>query len=911
MNRTERGSATRSNFVRHIVDETNGNAFESGACCGSQSRAPVQGVQSANPLSAAFALLRRAAPAFPSIHMEEREWWRLCCVGYIDVHPWFLTPTAGRRCCGMNAAFRSFRLHQSGSIPIVPTHQITYSLQSSGLLVITITIRPGTLAGLLAGTLFGSLLLLLASPASALPAFSAKSGPWSAPTTWEGGFVPRGGAQVLIRSGHRVVYDVESDDTIRGINVAGTLAFSRERNTRLNVGLIKIQHGNGYSEEGFACDAHLPDLKNDLPLPSLEIGTQQQPIPAGITAHLRLVFIDGMDEKSCPAIVACRTRMEIHGAPMNRTWVKLGKTADKGTAEITLHESVTGWRKSDRVILTATSRTGYGKGYQTEERSILAIKDNVITLDAPLEYPHKGEGEYRGEVANLSRNVVIESANPEGVRGHTMYHRGSSGGISYAEFRHLGKPGILGRYSIHFHLVGDTMRGSSVIGASIRDSGNRWITIHGTQYLVVRDCIGYGSTGHGFFLEDGTEVYNVLDRNLGVQARRGSRLPGQVLPFDNNQGAAFWWASSLNSFTRNVSVENARYGYRYEATPGRSTSLELPIRQPDGTRKVTDIRTLPFIRFDSNEAHSEAGLYAFNLGEGVQRIGPDENHPFIVRDFKAWNVHYAFRPQAPSLLVEKLHIHSAAYGVYHPNFDRHVYRDVLISDTGAEPFNRGHDDDSIQYGSVSVDGIQFDGIYGARMPLIQLSDNNASGTAESHFRNVKITNWRGTRTRERSLVNRGGGPRPKPKTPTGVPIYLHNWFGSKNTAKIVSTAALDFGADGLDYRREQELTGDEARVAEMKNVAWPRLLNPIDDLPPATVITHVQNDGDVIHVRGTSADNSNLARVTVNGRTATLLASTFGEWKISLPLPANGKLTAQAEDTAGNRELTPHELQLR
>ena len=43
LNRTERGSATRSNFVRHIVDETNGNAFESGACCGSQSRAPVQG----------------------------------------------------------------------------------------------------------------------------------------------------------------------------------------------------------------------------------------------------------------------------------------------------------------------------------------------------------------------------------------------------------------------------------------------------------------------------------------------------------------------------------------------------------------------------------------------------------------------------------------------------------------------------------------------------------------------------------------------------------------------------------------------------------------------------------------------------------------------------------------------------
>ena len=62
------------------------------------------------------------------------------------------------------------------------------------------------------------------------------------------------------------------------------------------------------------------------------------------------------------------------------------------------------------------------------------------------------------------------------------------------------------------------MRGSSVIGASIWDSHNRWLTIHGTNYLVVRDCVGYQSIGHGFFLEDGTEVYNVLDRNLAVQA---------------------------------------------------------------------------------------------------------------------------------------------------------------------------------------------------------------------------------------------------------------------------------------------------------------------------------------------------------------------------------------------------------
>ncbi len=108
-----------------------------------------------------------------------------------------------------------------------------------------------------------------------------------------------------------------------------------------------------------------------------------------------------------------------------------------------------------------------------------------------------------------------------GERGHTMYHRFSSGSISYAEFRHLGKENVLGRYALHFHLVGDTMRGSSVVGASIWDSANRWLTIHGTNYLVVRDCVGYESVGHGFFLEDGTEAYNVLDHNLAVQAYDG------------------------------------------------------------------------------------------------------------------------------------------------------------------------------------------------------------------------------------------------------------------------------------------------------------------------------------------------------------------------------------------------------
>ena len=46
---------------------------------------------------------------------------------------------------------------------------------------------------------------------------------------------------------------------------------------------------------------------------------------------------------------------------------------------------------------------------------------------------------------------------PAGARGHTMYHRHSAGSLSYARFAHLGKEGVLGRYPIHYHLVGTTM----------------------------------------------------------------------------------------------------------------------------------------------------------------------------------------------------------------------------------------------------------------------------------------------------------------------------------------------------------------------------------------------------------------------------------------------------------------------
>src|ERR1043166_8378276 len=85
---------------------------------------------------------------------------------------------------------------------------------------------------------------VIAPPVSFLSAqqtewlYSGKSGPWSAPATWAGGKVPGAGAMVHIRPGHTVVYDVDSEAVIRTINLGGALTFARDKNTRLDVGLL-------------------------------------------------------------------------------------------------------------------------------------------------------------------------------------------------------------------------------------------------------------------------------------------------------------------------------------------------------------------------------------------------------------------------------------------------------------------------------------------------------------------------------------------------------------------------------------------------------------------------------------------------------------------------------------------------
>ena len=661
---------------------------------------------------------------------------------------------------------------------------------------------------------------------------TTQSGRWSDTATWSQQQLPKAGESVLIQPGHTVTYDLDSRAVIRAIHIGGRLEFSRETDTRLECGLIKIQPGDDVSEVGFDCEAHLAPPTPGAKRPALIVGTQSSPIPEKRIALIRLHYIEGMDATSCPAIVCCGGQMEFHGAQIDRTWSKLEKTAEPGATQVMLATPTLSWKTGDRIVITGTKREQSGnervtgsvvENPYTEERIITKVEQlppdpqgqskTVIHLNQPLLKEHYAEGRFRAEVANLSRNVIVESANPDGIRAHTMYHAYSRGSISYAEFRHLGKRDTLGRYSLHFHLVGDGMRGSSVIGASIWDSHNRWLTIHGTNYLVVRDCVGYKSIGHGYFLEDGTEINNVLDGNLAIMALAGKTHDRQVVPFDNNDGAGFWWANCRNAFINNIAAECDEYGYRFEMKKTESFDPVLPIQQADGSIKKEDTRLITFIRFDNNEAHLQR-LFGLNLrgidrpkgpndfgvfGDEIARVPHDYRHLFVIRNLKVWDTRWPFHAGATGVMVDGLDVFRSTYGVWRSVMDRHGYRHVTMSD-------------------------------------IHHSDM---------FMPISI---------------------PAPRLP---------------------------GKDDYDAAH---FPGIGTQGGE-------------DLLPPSSVITHVQREGNQVRITGTTIDANEIVHVTVNGQKAKSLRDNFALWEIRLPTPSSDQpieLVATGEDRLGNVETLAH-----
>src|SRR3989344_1270963 len=104
--------------------------------------------------------------------------------------------------------------------------------------------------------------------AEASSVISVKSGNWSDPSVWSGGFTPRAGDDANIVSGHTVIYDVFKNDVLNRVMVHGTLKFSRSVDTRLKTKENILVMSGGY----------------------LNMGTPNDYIPRNVKAEVIFVF---------------------------------------------------------------------------------------------------------------------------------------------------------------------------------------------------------------------------------------------------------------------------------------------------------------------------------------------------------------------------------------------------------------------------------------------------------------------------------------------------------------------------------------------------------------------------------------------------------------------------------------------
>eukprot|EP00927_Polykrikos_kofoidii_P074766 TRINITY_DN7079_c0_g1_i2.p1 TRINITY_DN7079_c0_g1~~TRINITY_DN7079_c0_g1_i2.p1 ORF type:complete len:1404 (-),score=206.72 TRINITY_DN7079_c0_g1_i2:68-4234(-) len=162
--------------------------------------------------------------------------------------------------------------------------------------------------------------------------------------------------------------------------------------------------------------------------------------------------------------------------------------------------------------------------------------------------------------------------------GQQIFRYGSSVSLDGVEVTKMGTPGnfgTMGQYAVHFHMAGYAksfkdflpqgakQQGHSrelrVVSCSIWRTYVRWVTVHGTMEAEIRNNVGFLTYGSGYFVEDGSEVRNIFDHNMGIMAMTAVRNaywnPSPVYPYtspDYGSMSTFWFKNSQNIFTRNV-----------------------------------------------------------------------------------------------------------------------------------------------------------------------------------------------------------------------------------------------------------------------------------------------------------------------------------------------------------------------
>jgi hypothetical protein len=429
-------------------------------------------------------------------------------------------------------------------------------------------------------------------------ACAISAAPALAGTPWSQLFPNAGPNDVVVIEANQSV-TLDSNTSVQGIVVKGALNVADSKAISLNTKFIVVL-SNGLFEIGTENDPH--DNRFILTLDSTN---NSLTVDLGLYSNLTNQIRSG---SGFLMAMGKNARINIYGADgiNKKTWTQLAATAKAGSTSLQLADA-TGWKVGEKIAIASSDFDPL----KAEEFTVKAVTLNgkSITLDRPLQFDHYGQIEQhsngrqgtlaqswsidmRAEVARLSSNITIQGAaqaDTTKIGGHTMVMDGAQMHIFGAEFYRLGQEGFLGRYPLHWHLIGNAS-GQFIKNSIIHRSYNKGIAVHGTQNTNISNNVVYNSLGHSYFFEDGAEFNNHLESNLGFSTRQASSLIAATIPSDFLAPTTFWIKNPNNVLINNHAAGSDRHGFWYLAlneTAGLSASTGLynglnPSTQPLG-----------------------------------------------------------------------------------------------------------------------------------------------------------------------------------------------------------------------------------------------------------------------------------------------------------------------------------------
>ena len=322
----------------------------------------------------------------------------------------------------------------------------------------------------------------------------------------------------------------------------------------------------------------------------------------------------------------------------------------------------TNWKIGDKIVIAPTGYN-YTEAESFTITSIDANNPDKFYIDGTIQHQHCGDTQEffsramgkvildeRAEVANLTRNIKIQGDESLGAigegtgawdqrGGHIMVHSNGKAYIDSIELYKMGQAGVMARYPFHWHWIQDAP-GQFIKNSSIHNSFQRCITVHKTNKALVHNNVCYDFKGHGYFLEDGTEIDNTIVKNLAILAKPPSSgkvlLDSDNINTDETSGrfpsvSCFWISNPDNIVSHNVAAGCHGTGFW--------NSFEAEVKDGNGNVVATPILADTKI-FNYNIAHAcEVGM----TWDGAP-IGGHTNNPNNPNDRKIQAIRY--KPQS-------------------------------------------------------------------------------------------------------------------------------------------------------------------------------------------------------------------------------------------------------------------------